>query len=532
VNSSSSQTSLPSLRRAAAALVASAIVDLFPQVILYECHATDIGFRCVFSCPHPVDQQGLTQLEEKARSMAKAGSEVRNIEMMRENSATLLMHHHQLVLAENVLEWPDTLVPLIQIGQFYLPIEPTEVTSTTEVSAIKLFEVTALDDDEEDEGGEGLYQIEGTVCSNPQELKKFLKKIQAAKEKDHQELGPSMQLFFEETEGYYWQPKGLILRDLLINWWTKAHLDQGFKPVITPESDASIADRHSTLFTHSKPTYRDLPIKYSEWLWSNAVDLDRDQIGLYNSSPQQADRTTTFCSNEQLPDLLISSLQFIERTARIFGFERQIVWCPGAKDDFGSTSLVKALEQSGIEYLTDTSNAQPIGRVEVRLLDPLDRQWSTSFLTVEKAPSDRGNYLDANSRTKTAWVITRSTFGSLETTIAHLIEKEEGRLPFWLTPEQIRLIPLNDQYDDYVAQIAERLEQEFRVGRDQSEEPLSARIYAAEKAKVPYLLIIGDQEEKRKLVSVRKSGSQGKSATMTLDSLIDELKTESQNTVR
>lgn len=526
VNNDTNQHNLPILRRSAVALLGRVLLDLFPQTLLIEGVETEIGFRIHFFCPQPIDNQAIVLIEERFRTLAKKNDPVRSVEMMRENAATLLVHQGQPELAELALEMEDQVIDLIQIDQFYFPCNAPHVLNTSELIATKLFNISLVSE----EGSLKEYCIEGTVLPENQALKKFLKRIEAAKKKDHQVIGVDMGLFFEEQDQWYWQPKGVILKQLLIDWCRQQQIEQQFLPVSTPVNDLTVVQRHGILFSHAQFTQRDLPIKYCEWIQQSPVNSHREAVGLYHSTPSEADQNTIFCRADQVSGLLISSLQFIERIARIFRFEHRIIFCPGAKSDQGGAALAKALELSGVVYHTElpTHEKSP-AKVESRLVDPIGREWPASHVAAisDRPTADKLHYIDSNGRQQKPWIISCSLFGAIESVIAHLIEKDEGQMPLWLAPEQVRLVPLSDQYGKYADQIADRLCQlQYRVGRDRSNELLSAKIYSAVKAKVPYLVIVGDQEEKRKLITLRESGSDGKSTSMTLEALIDRLKTE------
>lgn len=415
------------VRNLAAHLLAASVLELFPQSRLIGGDHDGLRFSYDFVFPFEFQKEFIPLIEEKMRQLVKEQAEVQISEMVPAVAASFLHHHHQPDRAEAAGAHPDSLATVVQLRAFtdYSPFP---------VQAGPFF--FKLDPDFQ--RGDEVVRISGASFKTKELLKNFLKS------EDPLTIGIALGFFVQAESGaLLWLPRGVLLRETLIDWWKKEHAAQGFDLVCTGGELAS----HRALLEKAPALSRIAEIG------------ERD--------------LATFKGNEAAA---ISSLQFFVKILTIFGFKYRLILSKGR-----SPPLRKALAQCGL-------SAEGEGkRVEVRVQDRWEREWTGPTLEL----------LDGG-------LIARTVFSSLEKWILHLIDHTEGKLPFWLAPEQVRICPLKQDPEPFKAQL-EALG--FRVFVEGSEKKLGEKIHDALRERVPYIIVLGEKEQKLKKVSVRAYGA-------------------------
>jgi len=567
----------------AAEVLAISVCDLFPGAQLVEGNGTQIGFFYDFAIDQPIDEKAIPLLEEKMRGVIKADLPVQILDMMRENAAQLLLHHHQSIKAELVVQDQNNIVQIVKINNFHdhIPTNEDELAignSTSLAAAIKILSIKPVTRFIEHLGELSLIRIEGIAAHDRQVLKKAFKRHEAAKQHHHMLTGQEMKLFTPCPEalnsGVFWHPKGVILRDLLMQFWQDAAQERGFQRISTPGiMKHSLQEHHlnkkqKTDFNTPSPTfemeetehipapnktllhaqyiasqvpyYQELPVRLAESSERFEAFKDIQIEGLYHTRLYTADYLTVFCAEDQIQRELISSLHFFDKTFRILDFEYQwyLVASRGkasigtaAEWKQGAAWLAEALSLCGFSCHHESRQSANAGpRIELRLRDPLDRQWVASWLEINWLYPKQFDlrYRDVNNKIQPLVMINGSLYGSVERLIALLIEHHRGQLPLWLAPEQIRLLPMGQRHVEHAQAISTRLKNAgFRAGIDLKEETLGCKVHAAEKARIPYIVILGDKEKKEKKLTVR-SCRQNKTvnSSMQLEHLLEQLETE------
>lgn len=550
---------LHALRQTAASVFAFALLKLFPSAQLMDCEIDQIGFSYTFYLEQPLDEGIVVLLEEKMREVSKLDLAIESMEMMRENAMALFRHYKQFAKADIVGLSTDVIVPIIKIGdQFYDYATPPYLNSTAELPVFKLQKI------EQVQGEDHTFRVRGTAFSDKRALKNFLKNFEEAKKNDHRVLGRELQLFSQiddaGKEGWFWLPKGARIREALIEWWRSLHLAQSFQFVKTPrivkssflknksasvkfEDDLVIASdldaMHAKLFRINQHSYRELPMRFLEAAEIFHYESASTQ-GLFKSQSTTIDKASSFCLPSQVNDELISSLQFIEKTVNIWGFEYQwYLTLRGTK--FAGTienwdrlikSMKDALDTSKHHYLIDSSGVSFNGpRILVRIKDALGRVWDGPYIEVNLNHSESSGlrYQGADGEMHMPYMITRSMFGSLERFIAILLENSKGLLPLWLAPEQVRLMPIAESHRKYAEDICKQLASAgIRSHVDNRAEGLGAKVHMFEREKIPYGLIIGDLEEKEGAVNVRSCSQQGKTTRMKIADFLQRVQEEAR----
>ena len=451
---------------------------LFPGTVRVATRADEVTFSCECIFPQEVDSHLLRMIEEQLLGDIKAGLTVERVEMMPKNAAELFRHYGQDLLAEHCLEVETPLITLASIGKFY---DLWEEDAPLDPSGIRAVKLTGI------EVEEGATRIDGAAFGDKAELKAFLKRLKRAGKCSYQKLGPELELFLLDEDDWIWLPRGVAMREILRRWWKQEMQAEGFQLVHSPY-DANPFACHQKIFNlhkeHSKPA------RFAEMR-------------------EGSDCASLFCTEEKALNSLISFLQFINRIVKMLGLDYH--WCrlpsgrgKGIKAEKAASLLSKALEACDLTVSGEGTH------LEVRFEDAIGRGWPGPYVEVDT--SLRGG----------AVMLRLAMLGSFDRVIQLLVEKTEGDLPLWLAPEHLRVIPLGAKNREYASELARRAEElGCRVSVDDRDLPLGSRVGSAEKSKVPFIGIVGDNEEKEQNVAVRVQGQQ---ETMTAESLLERLK--------
>lgn len=551
------------LRQSAAELLACSAVMLFPKTHLIGSATSDIGFYYDFVFAQPIDEQILIIIEEQIRSLIKKKLPIRCLEMLRENAVDFLLHHKLAARAEVLEGNEEGIVQIFEMGNFVDSAIGPFVETSEETGVVKLQAFQTFDAYFEELGDVTVTRIIGTSFPDNYELKRFLKRAEQAKKRDHRRLGPEMNLFSlmgDETTGcWLWHSKGAALRDLLIDSLKKAPYCQNVIKIATPLNAPSgsllqILNKsglkglenelldpstfHALNFKTQRFNESNLPIGYQEIVLRSESILSSEPWGLFNTPTSTFDLTHLFCSKEQIESQLISCLQFIEKFIKIFGFEHRWylqVKGAGSKDSksFWKKSidyLSQALTACGIEYTLDTQSPMRYGpRAEVKFIDSLEREWTGPFIGIDITHPERLGlrYQGNDDHEYIPVMIVCSLYSSIERFIALMIEHYAGVLPLWLTPEQVRVIPLSKNNAGYANKISAQLVQAgFRSKSDFHPGTLGEKVHLAEAEKIPFIAIVGDNEEKKNVIALRSDNNGQKKASLTLEQILQLLQQE------
>lgn len=562
------------LRHSAVELLAIAVCTLFPKAQLISGEETTLGFYYDFFFPEPLLADQLSIIEERMRDLIRQDLPIKKMEMTKRSALELFKYHKQDLKTILLKGHAETLVSICQIGQFYDWAESPFVDTTKQIGVIKLLRSTLSSISLPGRSKVPVTRIEGIVFAEQKSLKQFLKRIEAAQTVDHRLLGQEMRLFTECQEESWpgcWMflPKGTLLRRIFIDWWHREQQIHKYQEVFTPSLvkrkspsqlsmsvdlagfcyplAATKAPFHALLFKSKQPSYQELPIRYSEY--SEVYDPCKESQlwGLLRPRIFTLDQAFLFCTHDQVLTELISSLQFIDENFKILGFETQWHMIGKNPSSVGSARkwdesqdiLKQAITRCGLscapeneESLSDEEGVSYGPRVELHFKDALGRSWKGPYLSIDVYHPEKFGlcYEAEEARLLPPLMIQRSIFGSIERLIAIMIEHYAGILPLWLTPEQVRIIPVGEKNAVFAREVKSDLEQAgFRASIEYSQESLGARVHAAEKEKVPFTLVVGDKEEKNKTFSLRKYAQQDVQESISLGSFLELLKEEIKN---
>jgi threonyl-tRNA synthetase len=544
--------SLQTLRQSAAEILAYAVSDLFPNITLVSGESTDFGFYYDFIATQPIEEQVIPLIEEKIRSVVKEDLPIHSLEMMRENAATLFQHQGQPLKALLIMQASENIVTIFRLKDFYDYCPQPYAKQTQEIAAFKIMQIGPASRYIQGKGEIHVMRIQGTAFHDTSSLKKFLKSTETAKKREHRLIGKEMDLFSMQEDVaqgcWFWHPKGTVIREVLLDRWRKEHRQLHFQLVASPsivkvsfnkkfdffngvveESELPVFDidgvaytfrtafapLHAALFRTKLYSYRDLPVRYAECAEVYVPKRSGPLWGMIHARTCCVDVAHVFCTPMQVVEELISSLQFIDKIIKILGFEYQwhltlrgqkyagtlINW------DRGIEWIGKALEACQLSYATDKEDTSFIGPlVEARLRDALGREWKGPKVGLDfNCPERFGlRYQGPDDEMHVPVMLVRSLFGSLERFVAILVEHDAGLFPLWLAPEQVRVISVGEKNIDYARTILETIEKHgFRVGVDFHRDQLGSKIHIAKRERVPYIVIVGDKEEKNGVITIR-----------------------------
>lgn len=531
---SKADQSLRALRHSAVALLGAALQEVFPSLQLIGGHPTSLGFVYDIVGTLPGDVTMLQIIEERMRAIAGRGLEIQSREMVRENAAEYFRHHKQPLKAEALEDYPEGLVSLIQIGDV-LDLAPLpHVRSLTEVKAVCL--LSSSTSIRRLPSGEELHvtSIAGTVQRDNRGLKTFVKTMKSFKETEHGVPGKELNLFTTDVSGVtLWHAQGTGLRETLLDWWRKALAERPYSSVITtvqrPNDDAPMTSRarnHALMYRSRVHSFRELPIGYMESgeLFEESESLEN--AGLFSQAVYTCPEAHLFCRTEEAPAILQSHLRFLVDTLKHFNLESRAYVTfgranPGDLRKRAGDWLKSALTAEQVAFEVDQEESAPEGPcIHLRVVDVMGREWLGPSLAVNIVqPETLG--LRVPSELDTPVMLAMRVFGSLERWIGLILEQSQGNLPFWLAPEQIRLLPMTEAQYPYAEEVRRACEmQRLKATIDKRDERLSSKIYAFEKARVPFALILGKEEMANQQVTMRKRGDREEGQSLTLQAFL------------
>jgi len=397
-----------------------------------------------------------------------------------------------------------------------------------------------------------LQRIYGTAFSDKKELKAYITRIQEALERDHRKIGKEMSLFgfYAEGPGFpFWKPNGMILYNTVLDYWRKIHTDNGYVEVKTPiilnESlwhqsghwdhykenmyfttidEATYAVKPMNcpggllIFRDGIHSYKELPMKVAELGLVHRHEKSGVLHGLFRVRQFTQDDAHVFCTKEMVKDEVIKVINLIKKIYSDFGFNDVAIELSTRPEhsigsdeiwEISEKSLAAALTELGIEYKLNPGDGAFYGpKIDFHIKDAIGRSWQCGTIQCDFSMPERFDitYVAADGKKQRPVMLHRAILGSIERFIGILIEHYKGKFPFWLAPEQIKVLPIAEIHNEYAENVKNILKNfGFRVNIDNSSDPLGARIKNARLSRTAYIIVIGDNEIKEKSVTVRKS---------------------------
>ncbi|WP_257402424.1 threonine--tRNA ligase [Campylobacter lari] len=558
-----SKESLEVIRHSCAHLMAQAIKSLYPEAKFFVGPVIEDGFYYDFRVDSKISEEDLNKIEKKMKELAEAKLDITKYKLSKTEVKEKFANDD--LKQEVLLRIPDGKVSIYKQGEFEDLCRGPHVPNTRYLRFFKLTRVAGayLGGDEK---REMLTRIYGTAFADKESLNEYLKIIEEAKKRDHRKLGNEMKLFaFDDEIGGglpIWLSNGAKLRSKLEHLLYKAHRLRGYEPVRGPEllkADAWKISGHYANYKENmyftqideqeygiKPmncvghikiyqsdirSYRDLPLKFFEYGVVHRHEKSGVLHGLFRVREFTQDDAHIFCMPSQIKEQVLEILSFVDTLMKAFEFdyEMEISTRPakaiGGDEiwDIATKALKEALDEQGLKYGIDEGGGAFYGpKIDIKITDALKRKWQCGTIQVDfNLPSRfKLEYTDADNEKKQPVMLHRAILGSFERFIGILVEHCAGELPFFIAPTQVAIVPISQNHHDYAKEIARQL---LELGIDSEiynkNESLNKKIRTAEKAHVPMILVLGDEEVANQSVALRDRRAK-EQKTMTLDEFI------------
>lgn len=562
--------SLELLRHSASHLLAQAISHLYPQALFGFGPAIEDGFYYDIDFKDTViTDSDFAKIEAEMKKISKENLPIIRHDVTKDEAKKIFAHNpYKLELIAGI----EGQISVYEQGDFVDLCTGPHLPSTGYIKHFKLQSVAGAYW-RGDSKNKQLVRIYGTAFFSEDDLKNFLANLEEAKKRDHKKLGRELGLFMISEFGPgmpFWLPNGMILRNELENFWYDIHTKEGYVFVKTPimlnrqlwEISGHWSNYKDNMYTTKideqefaiKPmncpggilvykndlhSYKDLPIRMGELGLVHRHEASGALNGLFRVRTFTQDDAHVFCRPDQLEDELEKLLHLFDKIYAVFGLSYNIelstrpekkyigdikIW------DLAEAALAKACHAVGKEYKLNPGDGAFYGpKLDFKLRDSLNRVWQCGTIQLDMNLPERFDvtYIDENNTKQRPIMLHRAIFGSVERFIGILTENFAGAFPLWLSPEQVRILPVNNEvHGDYAKEVlAKLLSINIRAKVDDSNEKLGYRLRQAQIKKIPYTLVIGDKEMEEKSVTFRPYGSELQ-VKVSLDNFMEKVHLE------
>jgi threonyl-tRNA synthetase len=548
------------LRHSAAHVLATAVLELFPETKLGHGPATDSGFFYDFHRDKPFVPEDLARIEAKMAEVIARDEPFKRESAPRDKALEEFKRDGDFMKSHFVTKFtaPGDQVSFYRNGKFVDFCRGPHVPSTGRVKAVKVTSLAGaywLGDEKNPQ----LQRIYGTAFFSQKAMDEHFARLEEATKRDHRLLGKQLDLFsIQELAGaglIFWHPKGGIVRKVMEDWMREECLRRGYSLVFTPHvmrrelwkisghegfyagnmySPMELDDAeyrlkpmncpgHILIYKNSPRSYRDLPVRLAEL--GNVYRYERSGTmhGLLRVRGFTQDDAHIFCTPGQIEDEVVACIDFAEAVLKTFGFHEFIVelstWDPNDRAHYAGSdenwnlavgSLQRALDRKGIAYKTIPGEAAFYGpKIDIKLVDVLGRLWQLSTVQFDFNLPARFEleYVGEDGERHQPVMVHRALFGSVERFFGVLIEHYAGAFPLWLAPVQVGLVPISERHHAYAQKVEAELKAAgLRVETDIRNEKMNGKIRDFANQKTPYILVFGDKEQEANAVSVRTRG--------------------------
>lgn len=561
------------LRHTASHVMAQAIQHLFPGVKFAIGPAIDDGFYYDLDSDHVFSQEDFAAIEKEMSKIAKENIPLVKKVLPRDEALQYFKdkgQDYKVMLIEDLSE--EETISLYEQGDFTDLCAGPHLKSTGKVKTFKLMTVAGAYW-RGDSKNKMLQRIYATAFFSKEDLDHYLFVRAEAEKRDHRKLGKQLDLFsfHEEGPGFpFFHPKGMILRNKLMDYERELFKEFGYVEIMTPvilskklwlqsghwdhykenmyftqidEEDYAIKPMNCPggilFFKTQQRSYRDLPMRVGEFGLVHRHELKGALHGLFRVRCFTQDDAHIFMTQEQMKDEVIKCMAMYQKMYGVFGLEYHVELSTRPENSMGSdelweistNALREAIETAGVPYQINEGDGAFYGpKLDFHVQDSLGRTWQCGTIQMDMQLPERFdvNYIGEDGEKHRAVMLHRAGYGSLERFIGILIEHYAGAFPTWIAPVQAKIIPVTDKNLEYAKSVAAAMsESDIRVEVEEANETLGYKIRKAQMEKVPYMIIVGDQEMKGHTISVRsrKNGDLGsQSLPMFVANLIREIK--------
>ena len=563
-------------RHTASHIMAQAIKRIWPDVKLAIGPSIADGFYYDIDSPRPIVAEDLEKIEAEMKKIVKEALPITRFTKSREDAIAYFKEKDEPYKVELIEDLPeDSEISFYQQGEFVDLCAGPHLMSTKPVKAFKLTSLAGAYW-RGSEKNKMLTRIYGTAFTKKADLEAYITRMEEAKKRDHRKLGRELGLFMmrEEGPGFpFFLPKGMVLKNTLLDYWREIHRKAGYVEISTPimlsrhlwetsghwdhykenmyttvidDQDFAIKPMNcpgGILVYQSEPrSYRDLPLRMGELGLVHRHEKSGQLHGLMRVRCFTQDDAHIFMMPEQIRDEIKGVAKLIDEVYQLFGFKYHVELSTRPEDSMGSDedwematdALRGALDDLGLDYVVNEGDGAFYGpKIDFHLEDSIGRTWQCGTIQLDFQLPLRFNceYIGADGEKHRPIMIHRVAFGSIERFIGILIEHYAGAFPTWLAPVQVKVLPISEKYMDYGEKVLAALnEAGIRAEIDTKAEKIGYKIREARLQKIPYMLIVGAKEEEEGLVSVR-SRFLGDEGQKDLHGFINSIKEEIESRI-
>lgn len=547
-------------------ILAQAVKRLYPTTKCAIGPAIENGFYYDFEFDFNFSDENFEAIEAEMKKIVKENLPLRHYTMSREEALKLMEEKQEGYKVELIQDLPeDEDLSFYQQGEYVELCAGPHVAYTSAVKAFKLLSVAGAYW-RGNEKNKMLTRIYGISFPKKEMLEEYLNRMEEAKKRDHRKLGKELGLFalLEEGPGFpFFLPKGMILKNLLIDYWRNIHTREGYVEISTPmmlnkklwETSGHWDHYRENMYTTSidetdfaiKPmncpggmlvykmeprSYRDLPMRVGELGMVHRHEKSGQLHGLMRVRCFTQDDAHVFMTEEQIPDEIKGVVRLIDEVYSKFGFKYHVELSTRPENSIGSdedwelatNGLKGAMDDLGLPYVINEGDGAFYGpKIDFHLEDSIGRTWQCGTIQLDFQLPQRfeAEYIGADGEKHRPIMIHRVVFGSIERFIGILIEHFAGKFPTWLSPVQVKILPISDKFNDYAKETMKKLQHAgLRCEMDQRTEKIGYKIREARMERVPYILVVGEKEQELGHVSVRNR-EEGDLGSMSVEEFLN-----------
>lgn len=558
-------------RHTASHIMAQAVKRLYPNAKLAIGPSVDDGFYYDIDSEEVLTTEDFPAIEAEMKKIVKEDLPLERFELLREDAIRFFEEKEEPYKVELIRDLPENaIISLYRQGEFTDLCAGPHLMSTKPVKAVKLMKLAGAYW-RGNEKNKMLTRIYGTAYTKNADLESYVTMLEEAKKRDHRKLGKELNLFMfaEEGPGFpFFLPKGMVLKNTLMQYWREIHEREGYVEISTPmmlnrklwETSGHWEHYKENMYTtvidgedfaikpmncpggmmiyKSHPhSYRELPLRLAEVGQVHRHEKSGALHGLMRVRCFHQDDAHIFMTPEQIREEIKGVVRLIDEVYQLFGFQYFIELSTRPEDTMGSDEdwematkgLSDALDDMGLDYIVNEGDGAFYGpKIDFHLVDAIGRTWQCGTIQLDFQLPQRfeAEYIGADGEMHRPIMIHRVCFGSIERFIGILTEHFAGKFPTWLSPVQVKVLPISDKYMDYGNQVTASLKAAgIRCEIDDRSEKIGYKIREARNERVPYMLIVGQKEEEGGIVSVR-SRFDGDEGQKELNTFIDAVKAE------
>ena len=563
-------------RHTCAHVLAQAVKTIFPTCKLAIGPVIENGFYYDIDFNTPITQEDFGKIEAEMQKIIKANTPIERFELPRKEAIELMTRYKEKYKVELINDLPeDAVISFYKQGAFTDLCRGPHLPSTGRIKAFKLTSLAGAYW-RGNEKNKMLTRIYGVAFAKKDEMEAYFNMLEEAKKRDHIKLGKELKLFalLNEGRGFpFFLPNGMVLKNILADYWRDLHRKEGYVEIQTPIILSRTLWENSGHWDHYKDnmyttkidgedycvkpmncpggmlvyklqphSYKDLPIRMGEMGLVHRHEKSGQLHGLFRVRCFTQDDAHIFMLPEQITDEIKGVVRLTDKIYKQFGFKYKVELSTRPKDSMGTeeewnaatNALKEALEEMNLEYEINEGDGAFYGpKIDFHLQDSIGRTWQCGTIQLDFQMPQRFEleYVGEDGAKHRPIMIHRAIYGSMERFIGILIEHYAGKFPVWLAPVQVKILPITDRTAAYAESVAEKLrEKGLRVEIDGRNEKIGYKIREAKLEKVPYVVVVGDAEANEGTVNVTKRGVE-ENMTMPVDEFANLVYEDNNNKV-